>query len=107
MVWAKPLGAPYSYSFSHIVQQAGQIGGVFQADGSEGLCGKVGGVPAVLPDGLFLSGFQNMSKIHEIHRPETGLYTFKISHFAIFIKLDNKVITTKLFTFLCIMCHTV
>ena len=94
-------------AFSHIVQQAGQIGGVLQADGSKCFRGKVSGAPAVLPDGLLLSGFQNMSKIHEIHRPETGLYISKISHFAIFIKLDSKDITTKLFTFLCIMCHTV
>ena len=51
-------------AFSHIVQQAGQIGGVLQTDGFECFCGKVSGVPAVLPDGLLLPGFPNMSKIH-------------------------------------------
>ena len=55
------------FVFSGVVEQTGQIGTFFQTQRPQCGCGQRRRVPAMLPDGLPLSGFADMGRIHGDH----------------------------------------
>ena len=65
------------FVFSGVVEQTGQIGTFFQTQRPQCVCGQRRRVPAMLPDGLPLSGFADMGRIHGDHIPS---YIFFSAH---------------------------
>ena len=63
--------------FSGIVEQTDQIGAFLQTEWPQCACGQRRRVPAMLPDGLPLSGFADMGRIHGDHIPS---YIFSNAH---------------------------
>ena len=55
------------FVFSGVVEQTGQIGAFFQTQWPQCGCGQRRRVPAMLLDGLPLSGFADMGRIHGDH----------------------------------------
>ena len=55
------------FVFSGVVEQTGQIGAFLQTQRTQCVCGQRRRVPAMLPDGLPLSGFADMGRIHGDH----------------------------------------
>lgn len=53
--------------FSGVVEQTGQIGAFLQTQRPQCGCGQRCRIPAMLPDGLPLSGFADMGRIHGDH----------------------------------------
>ena len=56
-------------AFPGVVEQPGQIGTFLQTQRPQCVCGQLRRVPAMLPDGLPLSGFADMGRKHGDHIP--------------------------------------
>ena len=64
----------FLFTFSKIMQKPSKIGRLCQPDGPQRPGGQLCGTPAVLPNRLYLSGLQNMRRVHINHHPATPLF---------------------------------